>query len=75
MNRKMAERLKEAMARKGLTVSKLAIRSGITERMIRYYISGHSDPGRYSLERMCGALDVSADWLVGTENKEEETHD
>lgn len=75
MTTRTAERIAEAMNRKGLSAGMLAVKCGISKRIINYYLVGRSEPGGYNLQQLCRALDVSADWLIGMEHKEEETHD
>ena len=47
----------------------LAIKTGMSDRMIRNYQKGTSTPGSYSLKMLARALGVSMDWLMGIEEE------
>ena len=61
----IAERLAEAMQRRGLTPGMLAIKTGISDRMVRNYLKGVHHPGGCSLQKLAKGLGVSVDWLLG----------
>lgn len=63
----MPERLREAMAARGLTVPALAQASKLPERYIRRYRNQETDPKIRHLIALADALEVSIDWLVGRE--------
>lgn len=66
----MNERLSRAMREKHITPGMLSIRTGISDRMIRNYLKGASQPGGYSLKMLARGLGVSVDWLLGIEEEE-----
>lgn len=70
----IGERIAEAIRKSGYSTGMLAIKTGISERTIRWYISGGHQPNAHSLRALCVALRVSADWILGI-NIEEGKHD
>lgn len=62
-------RLNQIMKEKGLSPAMLAIKTGMSDRMIRNYQKGTSTPGSYSLKMLARALGVSMDWLMGIEEE------
>lgn len=62
-----ATRLNSVMRDKGMTPQMVAIRTGISDRMIRNYQKGAYTPTGYSLKMLAKALGVTADWLLGLE--------
>jgi transcriptional regulator with XRE-family HTH domain len=67
----IAERLAEAMQRRGLTPGMLAIKTGISDRMVRNYLKGVHHPGGYSLQKLAKGLGVSVDWLLGIKEEDD----
>ena len=63
------ERFNRAMKQKNLTPGIVAIKSGMSERQIRNYQKGQSQPGGYSLKVLAKALGVSVDYLLGIEEE------
>ena len=64
-------RLIAVMRRRNITTGMLSIKTGISDRMIRNYLRGTSQPGGYSLRMLAKALNVSVDWLLGIEEEEQ----
>ena len=62
-------RLKSAMFDKGLNCKQLAEQTDIHNNMIGHYVRGKYLPKIEALLALCQALDVSADWLMGREEK------
>lgn len=59
------ERLKQSIDNRQLTQRQLAILIGSTEVSISRYLKGKRIPGADTLYKLCKALDVSADYLLG----------
>lgn len=65
-------RLLDAIHMKGTTAAELSRKTNISESNISRYLSGSSEPSLRSLLILANALGVSADWLSGNEEEEEE---
>lgn len=65
-----ATRLERAMKLKGISAGMLAIKSGMSDRMIRNYLKGKYRPSADSVKSLAGALGVSIDWLMGEEEND-----
>ena len=61
----IGERLQEARKRRGLTQSELSRRAGMTPAAIWQIEAGQRQPAADTIIRLCRALGVSADWLLG----------
>jgi transcriptional regulator with XRE-family HTH domain len=59
------DRLREARVRRGMSQAALAHRTQASAAQIRRYELQNGDPSVELLTRLAGALNVSADWLVG----------
>lgn len=59
------QRLTLAREIRGMSRSDLATATGISVVSIGYYERGELDPGTSALVKLCRALDVSADFLLG----------
>lgn len=59
------ERLREEIKQSGITVSELARRVGVSPEMISQYYTTKKLPRLDTFMRICKALDVSADYLLG----------
>lgn len=59
------ERLKDEIKHSGITVSELAKRVGVSQEMITQYYTTKKLPRLDTFIRLCKALDVSADYLLG----------
>lgn len=68
----MENRLKVYMKDHGITQTKLAEMSGVTQEAISKYVNGKRGLHSYSVVMICKALNVSADWLLGLKDGEEE---
>jgi transcriptional regulator with XRE-family HTH domain len=69
----LAQRLREARGRIGVSIAKLALESGVSRSLIRLYESGDREPAPFNLVKLCDTLDVSADWLLGLARPSEGT--
>lgn len=58
-------RLKQSITERGLTQRMLATLIGTTEQSVSRWANGNKTPNADMLYRMCKALDVSADYLLG----------
>jgi len=59
-------RIQTARDRAGMTVYKLAKQISIAHpKSIRHWEAGDACPNAVNIVRLCVALDVSADWLLG----------
>ena len=63
------ERLKETMAKSGLTQMALADKAKIAQSSVSAYLRGVRSPGAEELSRLSVALGVSMDWLWGMSDK------
>ena len=63
---KIPARLRSLMQQRGLSLTALAGRSGITVSSISRYLSGKQVPGADALTRLASALDVSLEELTGS---------
>ena len=60
-----AERLKEALALKGITKTELANKTGLDKSLFSNYVSGKYKAKSDNLYRIALALNVSEAWLLG----------
>src|SRR5436190_21177785 len=60
----LADRVKQARARRGMTRKQLARDSGVSERYLAQIESGHGNISVLVLRRLAKALNVSADTLL-----------
>lgn len=58
-------RLRSAVERSGMTMHELAGATGIPYTTVCYYLRGERNATKLNLTRMCVALGVSADYLMG----------
>lgn len=65
------ERLTQLRAERGLTRAELAQKTGIALASLGFYERGEREPGAENIEKMCQALDVSADYLLGLSDTKE----
>lgn len=61
------ERLKQARKACGLTQQQAAESVGVPQQTWQRYESGKFDLKMSTIYRICKALDISADWLLGLE--------
>lgn len=66
------DRLKQALEEQKLTQRSLAQKAGITESAISRYVIGRRKANEYSIIKICKALNVSADWLLGLDEEKDE---
>lgn len=64
-------RLKQAIRLSGIKQRDLAEQTGLTEAAISRYISGTRSPNLNQFRKLCGTLNVSADWLMGSQEARE----
>ena len=69
MNTKFKKRLKEEIKLSGMTTQELADKIGVTNPMITQYYTTYKNPSLETFEKLCRALDVSADYLLGLTDK------
>jgi transcriptional regulator with XRE-family HTH domain len=62
-----SRRLCRAMAERKVSVTQLAIRTGIPASHLSRYRAGVKEPMLCNLMKLCRAIPVSADYLCGTE--------
>jgi Predicted transcriptional regulator len=60
-----ADRLKQRREERGLTQAELGARLKIEAQAVYRYEKGQSDPSADTLGRMAKELEVTADWLIG----------
>ncbi len=63
-------RLKALMLHQGLTVVMLSDASDIEQTHLRQFLGGAFYPSYVNIKKLCVALDVKADYLLGLEGKE-----
>lgn len=66
-----ASRLSWIMKKKNISVGMMAIKTGISQKMIRKYQKSEAAPGSYSLKAIANATGVSTDWLLGIKEEKE----
>jgi DNA-binding Xre family transcriptional regulator len=66
------QRLRELMARRGITQYRLAQRIGVRQARVSLWLSGTGTPGYDQMEVLCQVLDVPFFVLVGTHREEVE---
>ena len=59
------KRLKEEIKLSGITTVELARKIGVSQEMITQYYTTSKLPSLETFEKLCRALDVSADYLLG----------
>lgn len=65
MNEKFKKRLKEEIKLSGMTTRELGEKVGVSNEMITQYYTTSKMPSLETFEKLCRALDVSADYLLG----------
>ena len=65
MNEKFKKRLREEIKLSGMTTKELAAKIGVTDEMVSQYCTTSKNPRLDTFEKLCRALDVSADYLLG----------
>ena len=69
MSNTLADRLKSLLVLNNMSQNQLAKKSGITRYAICKYCNGSRIPTSTNLAKICDALNVSADYLLGRETK------
>lgn len=67
----LAERLRAAMDARGVTRHALAKAIHVTPSAVYWWAEGRREPSAESIRRVCYALEVSADWLLGLKGEME----
>ena len=62
---RLQDRLKEALAVRGMKAIELSEKSDIPKGAISYYLSGKSSPKADRLNLICSTLNVSEAWMLG----------
>ena len=65
------KRLKEEIKLSGMTTQELVDKIGVSNSMITQYYTTDKLPGLETFEKLCRALDVSADYLLGLTDKQD----
>lgn len=60
-----SERISELMKSNGLSQKELAIKAGVTESAMSYYVNGDRTPRSDVLTRIAKALGTTTDYLLG----------
>ena len=68
-----SERLSLILSRKKLSQKELAVKAGVTESAMSYYVKGERTPRGEVLSRIAKALNCSTDYLLGN-NAEDYTN-
>ena len=63
------EKLKEIMDQRGMVQQELAEVSGLPQATISHFLNGRRKPSFDNIKRLSEALNVSADYLLGTSTK------
>lgn len=61
-------RLKEELSHSGMSINELARCIGVTPEMVTQYFTTKKMPRLDTFTKICKALDVSADYLLGLTN-------
>lgn len=65
----LSERLRKAIADNGIMQKDLAEMTGITQISISHYCTGRKNPNAPKIIKMCKALNISSDWLLGLKHE------
>ena len=65
----LSDRLKQSISERGITQRQLAALCDTTEVSVSRWVRGKRVPDAETLYRLCKALDVSADYLLGLSNE------
>lgn len=69
MSKELGNRISESLKAQNMTQKELAMRIGVTETVISRYISGDREPKPEVLANIATALQVTSDYLLGTEQE------
>lgn len=64
-----SERVSLLISQKGISQKDLAIKAGVTESAMSYYVKGERIPRGEVLSRIAKALGTSTDYLLGNDGK------
>ena len=67
--KEIRERFLQVLKKDGRTLRAIAKESGVSDAVIGKYRDGAYLPNAYSIAKLCKALNVSADWLLGLSDK------
>lgn len=65
----VGDRLKKARLRKDLTQKNVSDLTGITDKSLSRYENDKTEPDNDSLRRLAETYEVSADWIIGRDEK------
>lgn len=65
-----SNRMRESREKRGVCKTEAAKMIGVGETVVRYWENGQRVPNAWSLYQICMAYGVSADWLLGLEDKQ-----
>lgn len=68
LKRLIADNLLKAMGDRDITSMRLASLTGISRTSISKYVNAQREPGAGSIKRLCEALEIKADWLLGVDS-------
>ena len=68
----VASRIKELLSERDMTQKELAQRAGITESAVCHYVKGERVPRGTNLIKISSALNVTTDFLLGSEEENSE---
>ncbi len=66
----IGERIRKVREELGMTRNQLAEKAGISTSMLYYYEKEQKNPSAEVLARICEALDISADYILGLIDEE-----
>lgn len=67
------ERLRDALARRGMSARKVALRAGLSANVVQKFLSGATkSPGYLTLTAIAAALDINVQELLGDESHVDE---
>lgn len=64
---KIQQRLREEIKNSGMTQREIAAATGVSAQTVSRYMTDDIFPALDTLARLCEVLDVSADYILGTE--------
>lgn len=69
MQQEIVERLNIALKESGHTARWLSLQTEITPANLSHYLNGKRVPNSINLAKICDALNVSVDWVLGLKNE------
>ena len=64
-----SRRIAEALDMRGMSPDVLARRLSTNPQVVQKWVDGGTSPSAMNIRRICRELDVSADWLLGLEER------